>query len=86
MGPAERAGVNLFHDNDARIIAQFPGELAATDIDRVDLGGAMLQEAIGESAGRGSKIERDVVLYVDSEFFEGVLQLESAAADIPLPG
>ena len=85
MRPGKRTGIELFHHDDARIVAEFPGELPVTDIDRIDLRRAMLEQAIGESAGRGSEIEGDFVLCVDGEFFQGVFEFESAAADIPLP-
>ena len=50
MGRCEGAGIGLFHNHHARVLAQFPGELALPDIDREDFGRSMLQQAIGETA------------------------------------
>ena len=45
------ARVEVFAHDDARIVADFPGELPVADVDRVDLCRAALQQAIGEAAG-----------------------------------
>ena len=58
----------LAHD-DARVLAQLPGELAVADIDGVDLPRAARQQHIGEAAGRGADIERDPS-GVDAEMVE----------------
>ena len=43
----------------ARIIPDFPGYLALSNIDRVNFDRAPLQEAIGESTGRSTDVECD---------------------------
>ena len=66
-------------NHDAGILAQFPGELAATDIDRINTPGATSQQYIGKTAGRGADIERDPTSRVDCELVERIGQLDTAA-------
>ena len=42
---------------DARVVAQRPRELAASDVDRDDVRGAPLQQAVGEAAGRRADVD-----------------------------
>ena len=46
------ARVHAFAHDDARIVAEFPVELARADVDGIDARSTVLQQAIGESAGR----------------------------------
>ena len=78
-GARQIAGVDALMDDDARVLAQFPGELAAPDIDRVDPRGAARQQHIGKAAGRGADIERDSAGRIDREMVERVRELEAAA-------
>jgi hypothetical protein len=78
----EVAGIDAFHDDDAGVLAQFPGELAAADVDGVDELGAVLEEAIREASGGGADIHGDGVGDVDLEGLEGVFEFGSAAADV----
>ena len=55
-GRGQGAGVGFFHDHDAGIAPEFPGQLAAPDIHRINQGRAVLQQAIGESAGGRAQI------------------------------
>ena len=57
-GGREVAGIGFLHDDDARILAEFPGKLAVPDIHGINLGRAVLQEAIGESAGGSAQVQR----------------------------
>ena len=66
-------------DDDARVLAQFPGELAATDIDRVHQRGAVRQQHVGKAAGRGADIERRRAGDLDREMVERESQLDAAA-------
>ena len=47
----EVSRVGSFHDHHPRILAQRPGELTLSDVDGIDSGCAVLQEAIGEATG-----------------------------------
>ena len=78
----EVARVHLLLDDHARIVAQFPIELAGADIDGVDARRAALQQAIGEAAGGGADVEADLARDIDREMIERGFQLESAAADV----
>ena len=56
-GERDLSGIGFFHYHDARIIAQLPGKLSLADIDGVNFRRAMLQQAIGESAGGRASVE-----------------------------
>jgi hypothetical protein len=68
-------------NDDPRILPQFPGELAVADIDGMYAFGAARQQHIGEAAGRGTNIERDLIPNLDREMIECVGELEAAARD-----
>ena len=59
FGTCQIARVEPFMHVDPLVLAQFPGELTAPDIDRVDPGGTARQQHVGETAGRGADVERD---------------------------
>ena len=76
--------VGLFHHHHARVLAQFPGKLAASDIDRVHSRRAARQQYIGKAAGRRADIERDRASWtqrrwIDREMVERESELEAAA-------
>ena len=71
IGGREIAGVDAFADLDARIVAQPPVELAASDIDCDHAGGSALQKAIRESAGGGAYVETDEFGGIGLEVIEG---------------
>ena len=62
----QRARVDAFADDDARIGAQPPVELAAADVERDDAGGAALQQDVGEAAGRRADVERAAPVRIDA--------------------
>ncbi len=68
----------LQHDH-ARVVAQRPGKLAVTDIDRVDPRGAVLEQDVGEAAGRRPDVDRDRPGRVDGEMRQRVRELDAAA-------
>src|SRR5581483_9431748 len=72
-------GVRPIHDDDARIDAQRPVELAISDVNGVHAPRPMLQQAIREPAGRGPNIRANAVSNVDSEMRNGVRELDAAA-------
>ena len=55
-GSSARTFVRSTH-GDPRVVAQRPRELAAADVDRVDVRGAGLQQAVGEPAGGRAGVE-----------------------------
>ena len=57
VGGVERARVDALEDDHAAVAAQARVELAVADVDRVDVGGAALEEAVGEATGGGTRIE-----------------------------
>ena len=85
-GTGEVAGVDPFHDCHARVAAQAPGQLTATDIHSVDPGRPMLEEAIGEASGGGSEVDGDKTLDVELEMAERVFEFDAAAADVTFGG
>ena len=57
----EKAGVGALHEGDARIVPQGLGDLAVAGVDGEDARGAVLEHAIGESAGGGADVEAEAV-------------------------
>ena len=57
-------------------------ELVAADVDGDDRGGARLEQAVGEPAGRGAGVERAPPGDVDVEAVEGGGELLAAPADV----
>lgn len=53
----EVSRVDFFEVGDARVSAEFFVELSVSDIDAGDVCGSVLEEAVGETAGRGTDIE-----------------------------
>ena len=75
------AGVELFFDDHAWVVAQFPDQLVGADIHGMDAGGAALQQAVGEATGGSADIDADPAVGVDGEGIESAFEFESAAAD-----
>ena len=67
---------------DARVAAQAPVELRASDVEGDDAGGAALQQDVGEAAGGCADVERVPAGRIDTERVERVGQLHAAAADV----
>src|SRR3954471_149117 len=57
LSGGERASVRFFQDEHARVLTQLPRKLAVTHIDGIDFCGAMLQQAIGESARGRAEVQ-----------------------------
>src|SRR5437868_3231589 len=76
------AGVLALEDDDARILADRPRELAVADIDGVDPRGAAAEQDVREAAGRGADVERDGAGGIDREVVQALDQLEGAARDV----
>ena len=78
-GLASIARVRPLADDDARILAQFPGELAVPNIDGVDALGPARQQHVGKSAGRCANVEGRFATDHDPEMVESVSELEAPA-------
>ena len=72
----------FFDGDDARVLAELPGELAGGDIDGIDARGATLEEAIGEAARGAAGIEADEAGRIDGEIVEGAREFFAGAAGI----
>src|SRR5581483_10865082 len=77
----ERADVGLLQANDAGIRAQAGVQLVASDVDRVDLPRAPLEQNLGKAAGRGADIEADAAVRVEAEMIERRDKFQSTAGD-----
>ena len=80
------ARVGFVHDDNARMPAQFPRQLAVTDIDGEDFFRAVLQQTIGETAGRSTQVNDGQPFDVQFKIFQGMFELMTAAADIFFSG
>ena len=78
----EIARVDALADHHARIVAQFPIELAVADVDGPHARGAALQQTIGEAAGGASDVQTNLAADIDTEMIQRGSQLDTAAADI----
>ena len=65
------------------IVADLRVQLPMADVERHDVGGATLQQAIGESACRRAGIEHTHARDVDAERLERGIELVAASADEP---
>lgn len=57
-------------------------ELAVADVERVYAAGAVLEEAIGETAGGGADVEADVAGGVEGEGVESGFEFVACAGDV----
>lgn len=78
----EKAGVGAFHEGDARIVAQSLGDLAVAGVDGEDARGAVLEHAVGESAGGSADVKAETVAEIDVPVGESGFKLEAATADV----
>ena len=78
--------VGFFHDDDAAVLAEFPGELALADIHGKNFGRAVLQQAVGEAAGGRAEVERDQAGHVQLKMLQRVFEFVAAAADVFFAG
>ena len=81
VGMGQVARVDPFVDDDPRILAQLPGELAMTDIDGVNPPGTAIEQHLGEAAGRGADVEGDAPVDYDPEVIESVGEFDAAPRD-----
>src|SRR6185295_6318250 len=78
----ETARVHAFERLDARVLPYPPRELIVTYINCPDERGSVLQQAIGEAAGRSAYVNTRFAFGADVEFSERLFQLETSATDI----
>lgn len=74
--------VGAFVDGGAIVLSEFPRELAVGGVDAVDMGCAMVEEAVGESAGGASEVGAEESCRIELELAECVVEFESASGDI----
>ena len=74
--------IGFFENHDARVVAQFPIELAIADIHRDDLGGAMDEQTIGKAAGGSADVDGTFAADLNGKLVQRLLQFDAAAADI----
>jgi hypothetical protein len=78
--------VEVLDDHDARVVAELPIELAMSDVERDDPGGATLQQHVSESARGRPDVQRLSSRDVDTKHVEGMRQLETAPPDVRMVG
>src|SRR4029079_16676766 len=76
------ARVGALDHRDALVRSQAVVELAIGDVERDHVGGAALQQAVGEAAGGGADVERAATGRVDPQRVERVRELDAAARDV----
>ena len=74
--------VGAFVDAGAVVLTEFPCEFAVGGVDAVDMICAVVEEAVGESAGGASEVGADESCRIEVELFECVVEFESASRDI----
>lgn len=74
--------VGAFVDGGAIVLSEFPRELAVGGVDAVDMGCAMVEEAVGESTCGASEVGADEIGGVEVELAQCVVEFETASGDI----
>ena len=74
--------VGAFVDGCSIVLSEFPRELAVGGVDAVDMGRAVVEEAVGEAASGASEVGADEVGGVEIELGQGVVEFEAASGDI----
>jgi len=86
VGRRKRTRVGPLHDHNPRISPQCRIELAVPDVNRIDQGGPMLQQAVGEPPGRSPQIKADAPANRDAKRLQRALKLDSAAPHVRVFG
>ena len=86
VGGPQRAAVDPFERGDRRVGAHLRVQLVVADIDPDDMAGAVLQQAVGEAAGRLADIETDLADRVDAGRRQRTGELVAAARHVMRPG
>lgn len=69
--------VSSFHDGHSWIGPEFHVKLSASDINGIDMGGAMLKQTVGKPAGRCAQVEADATSHGDDELLQRALKLDT---------
>ena len=77
----EFASVRFLHYHHAWVLAEFPRELAVADVDGVNFRCAVLEEAIGETARGGAKIDGGEIRDAELKVVQRVFKFVSPPAD-----
>ena len=80
------ARIGFFHDNHPAVLPEFPGELPPADVHGKNPCGAVLQQAIGKSAGGRAEVERGYSDDIQMKMVQGLFQFVAAAADVFIAG
>jgi hypothetical protein len=86
VGRRERARMGPLHDYDPRISPQCRIKLTAPDVNRIDPGGAVPEQAISEPPGRSPQIKADAPANRDAERLQRALKLDSTAPHVRVFG
>jgi hypothetical protein len=81
LGRRKVSRINPFANFHARIAAQTPVDLIVSNVKGDYFAGAVLQETVGETAGRSPDIEADQTCYLKREFAQRGLEFQAATAD-----
>ena len=76
------ADVRPLHDDDARVVADFPRQLAIAHVDGKDLACPLLEQAVGKPARGRAGVAANVASGGYTKVAEGFFKLQSAPADI----
>src|SRR5712692_6759224 len=79
---SEVTGVSLLQQSDALILTEAKIDLPIARVHRNDAGCPVLQQAVGEPAGRGADIQTDFAANLDMPMLESLFQLEAATTDV----
>ena len=77
----QQPGAGLFHHRNARVLAQFPGELIGPGIDCEHMAGTFGQQNVGKAAGGAADIHRHRPRGIEQKMLDRVSQLDSPPAD-----
>jgi hypothetical protein len=79
----EMPEIELLAGDDPGVAADLPDQLVGAHIEGIDLGRAVLEQAVGEPAGGGSGIETGQAGRIDLKMRQGSFQFKAPSADIP---
>ena len=69
---------------DSRVASQAHGDLSEAGVDARHMACSVLQQTVGEPAGRGADVEAGAVFHINRPMIQRSLKLHTAAADIAL--
>ena len=75
-------GVGALQTHHPGVAAELPVQLTIPHVHGIDLGGAVLQHAVGKAAGGGADVGAGLSCQRNRKGLHGLFQLQSAAADV----